>query len=138
MAGAPGRLARTIFGAERRGLSDRSFLLQPPRPQDRRRHRVVSRANAPGCLFWPRAEGCWTNLDIFVPQTQVYTALELVEEEAYTRARKANKQVWYYSSGVFDGPHGLDSDVELPAMRSRLLVGTVAFAHKVDGFLYYR
>ena len=88
--------------------------------------------------FWPRAEGCWTNLDIFVPQTQVYTALELVEEEAYTRARKANKQVWYYSSGVFDGPHGLDSDVELPAMRSRLLVGTVAFAHKVDGFLYYR
>ena len=80
----------------------------------------------------------WNNLDIFVPQTQVYTALELVEEEAYTRARKANKQVWYYSSGVFDGPHGLDSDVELPAMRSRLLVGTVAFAHKVDGFLYYR
>lgn len=88
--------------------------------------------------FWQSKYGCWDNIDVFVPQTQIYTALELVESEAYKRARTAHKQVWYYSSGIFAGPNSLDSTVEIPAMRSRLLVGTIAFKHKVDGFLYYR
>eukprot|EP01052_Picozoa_sp_SAG31_P037928 SAG31_NODE_4977_length_2823_cov_1.691997_2_plen_586_part_00 len=59
-------------------------------------------------------------------------------KEAKAAATAAGQRVGLYTSGFPGGKEALNWKVELPVIRSRLLLGLAAFSEAVQAFLYYR
>lgn len=73
------------------------------------------------------------SIDIWCPLTSVYVEdLEVIQ-----KARELGKKAWWYVCCVPRGSKDLNFFCQLPAIRSRLLMGAAAWKYKPDGFLYY-
>lgn len=74
------------------------------------------------------------SIDIWCPLTPVFVE----EMEAIEKAREIGKKIWWYVCCVPRANTDLNFFCQLPAVRSRLLMGTANWKYKPDGFLYYR
>ena len=81
------------------------------------------------------AGGAFEHVDIFVPYcAQLGNASWAAAAESF---RAKGKKVGCYSAANSIGDFGLDFGLEYSSARARLLVGTAAWRHKIDAFLYY-
>jgi hypothetical protein len=75
------------------------------------------------------------DVDVFIPRCWSYANTSAAD---LATIRAAGQSVGCYTSGIPDGPAGLNWYVEYPAIRSRIMLGTGAWSSGLDWFLYYR
>jgi hypothetical protein len=102
--------------------------------------------------WWLRRSGkqAFPDVDIFIPPLADHVLKGFVTEDGFgasfanttaamkQTARSAGQRVGLYTSGFPYGAKALNWGVELPAIRSRLLMGVAMWRGDSDAFLYYR
>lgn len=74
------------------------------------------------------------SIDIWCPLTPRFAE----DQKLIDAGRKLGKRAWWYVCCVPKGGGDLNFFSQLPAVRSRLLMGAATWKYQPDGFLYYR
>ena len=82
---------------------------------------------------WKAYREGMANVDVHVPNAEVYAAISLAQPDTFSYAHKHNKSIWWYTSGVFGGNQSVDHTMEVPPIRTRLMMGHATWKYRVDG-----